>query len=122
MAVLCTENARDLFGFVQMTKEIEKNYPGLVDFGSGTTIVLSNPVKMRLSYKDLLLLIGILVAVIIAFTTLVYHEPTGESKQTLQKSTPHPRPLSEAERGEVSSPPIKRLPLNILNSLFNIQI
>ncbi len=87
MAVLCTENARNLFGFVQMTKEIEKNYPGLVDFGSGTTIVPSNPVKMRLSYKDLLLLIGILVAVIIAFTTLIYHDSAGESKQTLQKSS-----------------------------------
>ena len=87
MAVLCTENARNLFGFVQMTKEIVKNYPGLVDFGSGTTIVPSNPVKMRLSYKDLLLLIGILVAVIIAFTMLIYRDPVGESKQTLQKSS-----------------------------------
>jgi hypothetical protein len=45
---------------------------------------------MRLSYKDLLLLIGILVAVIIAFTTLVYHDTAGERKQTLQKSSSEP--------------------------------
>ena len=41
---------------------------------------------MRFSHKDLLLLIGILVAAIIAFTTLVYSETTGINKQSVQKN------------------------------------
>jgi len=49
---------------------------------TGTTIVALNAVKMKLSYKDLLLLIGILVAAIIAFTTLLYRD-----QQSLQKSS-----------------------------------
>ena len=53
---------------------------------TGITMVDLKTVKMRLSHKDLLLLIGILVAVIIAFTTLVYRGPAGNNKQTLQKS------------------------------------
>jgi hypothetical protein len=80
---------------------------------SGIAIVDSNTVKMRLSYKDLLLLIGILVAAIIAFTTLVYHNPSGE---------PHPRPLSEAERGEVSTAPTERGPSGLLLNYFKSQI
>ena len=39
-------------------------------------------VKMRLSHKDLLLLIGILVAVIITVTTLVYQETSAITKQS----------------------------------------
>ena len=45
---------------------------------------------MKLSYKDLLLLIGILVAVIIAFTTLVYRDRTVDNKQSVQKTSLNP--------------------------------
>jgi hypothetical protein len=38
-------------------------------------------IKMKLSYKDLLLLVGILVAVIIALTTLVFTEKLPEATQ-----------------------------------------
>ena len=78
---------------------------------SGIAIVALNIVKMRLSYKDLLLLIGILVAAIIAFTTLVSNNPSRE---------PHPRPLSEAERGEVSTAPTE--PSGLLLNYFKSQI
>ena len=39
-------------------------------------------VKMKLSQKDVLLLIGILVAMIITLTTVVYKDNGKESKQT----------------------------------------
>ena len=54
----------------------------MVDFITGITMVALETVKMKFSHKDLLLLIGILVAAIIAFTTLVYRDQTGENKQT----------------------------------------
>ncbi len=62
----------------------------MVDFMSGTTIVVLNTVKMRLSSKDLLLLIGILVAAIIAFTTFLYRGQTGDNKQSVQKTSMNP--------------------------------
>ena len=45
---------------------------------------------MRLSYKDLLLLIGILVAAIIAFTTMVYRGPGEDNKQSTRKTSMNP--------------------------------
>jgi len=39
MEVLCTENAMNLFGFVQMKELNLKNYPGLVYFMTGITMV-----------------------------------------------------------------------------------
>ena len=60
----------------------------MVDFINGMTMVDLETVKLRFSHKDLVLVIGILVAAIIAFTTLVYQDQTGENKQTTtQKRT-----------------------------------
>lgn len=54
----------------------------MVDFKTGITIVALDTVKMRLSHRDLLLLLGILVAAIIAVTTVIYQESTNYNKQT----------------------------------------
>jgi len=45
---------------------------------------------MKFSYKDLLLLIGILVAAIIAFTTLIYRDHTEDNKQSVEKTSMNP--------------------------------
>jgi hypothetical protein len=52
-------------------------------------MVALDTLKMRISHRDLLLLLGILVAVIIAVTTLIYKEGINYSKQTTapQKSS-----------------------------------
>ena len=55
------------------------------DFTAGTTLVALDIVKMKLSHRDLLLLLGILVALIIGLTTLVYQDSTTYGRQT---STP----------------------------------
>ena len=66
------------------------------DFTTGTTLVALETVKMKLSHRDLLLLLGILVALIIGLTTLVYQESTNYGRQT---STP-------AKSGLNSSPAV----------------
>jgi hypothetical protein len=68
---------------------------------NGTTMVALDNVKMKLSHKDLLLLIGILVAVIIALTTLVYREDATGTKQSAtpqQKSNIDASPSVMVER------------------------
>jgi len=67
---------------------------------------------MKLSYKDLLLLIGILVAVIIAFTTLVYRDHTEDNKQSTQKTSLNPSTSLIIE---------KIFRETIQNSIFRIQ-
>jgi hypothetical protein len=62
----------------------------LVDTGIGTEIVVLKRMKLKLSYKDFLLLLGILVAVIITLTTLVYKESLPEATQI----TPIPKKSS----------------------------
>lgn len=72
-----------------------ENYPDLVDNRIGIEIVALKPMKLRLSSKDLLLLLGILVAVIITFTTWVYKENLPEATQTvplLKKSSMNSTP------------------------------
>jgi hypothetical protein len=53
----------------------------LVDYRFGIEIVDLVNVKTKLSYKDFLLLVGVLVAVIIALTTWVYTENLPEATQ-----------------------------------------
>jgi hypothetical protein len=67
---------------------------------------------MKLSYKDLLLLFGILVAVIITLTTLVYHEEplapkTSETEVAPKTGFVNPGGLIKKAIGVVKIPPLK---------------
>lgn len=69
--------AGDLFAIEQREIPYPSNYPTLVDFKSGIDFGkfgAFNKMKLRLSHKDYLLAFGILVAVIVMLTTLVYTE------------------------------------------------
>jgi hypothetical protein len=83
-----------------------ENYPLLDDYKFGTVIVDLTPKMIKkFSYKDLLLLLGILVAVIVTLTTLVYKENSTEAN-SIAPAPPLPKASSMTE------------PLKIANKLF----
>ncbi len=81
------------------------------DFKLGTTIVDLDAVKMKLSYRDLLLLLGILVALIIGITTLVYKEGTSYGREISI-------PLKSNLTGSAAAAAKKLLEKADLNSIF----
>ena len=58
----------------------------MVDFSFGTVIVAFENMKMKFSYKDLLLVAGIVVAIIIALTTWVFTENLPEASKSMPPS------------------------------------
>jgi len=69
----------------------------LHDFGAGTQFEKTDSVRIKLTHKDLILIAGIVVAAIIALTTLIMDSslPQGEVRPfpSLMKSTPSPQVL-----------------------------
>jgi len=58
-------------------------YPVLADYRTGSNFGnLFKAMKLKLSHKDLILLIGIAVAVVIAFTTWVYRDMRSNASLT----------------------------------------
>lgn len=58
------------------------------DFKCGIRFGNFTSVKLRPSYKDLLLLFGIAVAVIVALTTIFVNDEPGKPKTTERKEVP----------------------------------
>jgi hypothetical protein len=80
----------------------------LVDYRIGTEIVALNQMKIKFSYKDLLLILGILVAVVITLTTLVHIE----SRPEAAKTTPVPKTSLNANPAVVIQQLLKKVDLN----------
>jgi hypothetical protein len=90
------EKTGDLFDFVQNGFSELTNYPYLVDFLTGTTMVALDIRSMKVTRNDILLFLGIIVAVIITLTTLVFTERASSSSATQNAPTVRERTGSVA--------------------------
>jgi hypothetical protein len=79
-----------LYGNEQQNEPKVEFYRKMDDFNCGIPFGTFNMVKMNFSNKDLLLLFGILIAVVVTLTTIAVKEGAdlnNESSQTEQKPT-----------------------------------
>ena len=106
---MCTKKAGYLFDCVQNYFSQSKNYPYLVDFMTGTTMVALAIRSMKLTSKDILLLLGILVAVIITLTTIVYSERTSPTSATQNDVRP-------SEKTSLNSSTIVKKVISLIDS------
>lgn len=66
------------------------------DFSAGTGMVDLDVVKLKLSYRDFLLLVGIIVAMIVAITTIGYRETKPRQSSNEPRSSVEIKPAVHA--------------------------
>ena len=85
----CTKHANSMFSIEQHIEKKEENGPKTGFFQNGTRLANRNAVKMQITYKELMVAFGIIVAVLVALTLWENHRVQDQSTTQNSPSIVH---------------------------------